>query len=1004
MKLFYAHYPSLEDAFVHRVQTHRHGLARWLVVCASSLLAQRLKERLARQFGAAANFYFMTAGALVSELDRAHPGPVCPLFPQDNLRDFLIKNLLSEPGLDRYPVSRGFVQAVKSSLRDLSDSLAAPEVLDEHLRLAPDSVLQQDGERLAWLNRLYRRYLQAEAAVPGFRPYQQAFERALEQAESSDWLHSFEEIVFYGFYDMTGRQLELFNRLRSLYPVTVFAPYLKHPAYRFAQKFFETNWLGASDADPENADEGKFGALGESGRCLFSSQSGAPADGVHIISAADARGEVFYVAKEILRLVEKEGYQFSDIAVLARSTAPYQDELRRVFKANGIALDASFSYPLAKFPLGVFCLNLFSLAVNGFDRQAVLSVLASPYFKSERKYAWRTQAAKSLVSRDLNQWRDLLPLAAPGDSSLLGWLEQADVRLKELDQVTDWPSGAEQALSFLQQHTDPSAFEGKDGEIFQAVCDKIKSFSFYAAVRPAVQPGELVRELTDALSALSFNEAQAVRGGVTFTDASRARGLQFKAVFLMGMNDKSFPLVTPEDPVLRDYYRYILRDVLGYWINQSLDRSDEERLLFFAAVTAAQQKLYATYVRSSADGKEAVRSLYLTELARACELDLQADDAPRVSGRLSERLAQTDREFLTPKEVSLLFILHPETARPNYQAAGLFNEAVSASLQAAEALRKSGGLGDWDGRVLSGEAIFAAANKKGFSPSGLQELAQCPMKYFWNRGLGLGQPDEPMSRQDFSPDRRGIVYHEILRDFYEELYQKRQTHELFDSAAVEILSRIFDRRCRPDGYRAFGIYPVVWELILQHMKESLTSFVLADLHELESFTPAKFEIKVSAEPSEEIPFRLRGIIDRVDVDEQQQLFRIADYKSSRKAGKDLAEAFFKQLIFQPFLYSWIALRLKELNGYSFDGACLLAIQKGYQRRELSAAEFEQMKERGCGFLKHLAELVRTGTFFINPSDKCAYCPYAAICRRDSFKSLLRARKSEASQSLQEFRQ
>lgn len=1004
MKLFYAPYSSLEDAFIRYArEARRSPLSRWLVVCASSLIAQRLKERLTREWGAAANVYFMTAGALLGELDREAPGAAEPLFPQDNLRDFLIKNLLSEPGLNRYPASRGFVQAVKSSLRDLSDAMADPDVLDEHLRTASDAVLELDGERLAWFNKLYRRYLEAEASVPGFRPYQAAFERALKQAENSPFLRGFEQIVFYGFYDMTGRQLELFRAVRGAYPVTVFAPYQKHPAYQFAKKFFETNWLGS--AGGENAGDGRFGALGPVGACLFSSEKSAPApQGVQIISASDARGEVFFAAKEILRLVEKEGYSFADIAVIARTAAPYQDELRRVCKANCIPLDASFVYPLSKFSLGTFCLNLFSLAASGFDRDTVLAVLASPYFKNPRKYAWRTLAGKSLVSRDFAQWCDLLPQAPQYDPEFLSWLETVKNRLGALDGVSSWAEGAALALEFLQQNTDEAAFAGKDGEIYRAVCDKINSLSHYAAIRARVEPGEWTRELTDALAALAFNEAEAVQGGVTFTDASRARGLQFKAVFLLGLNDKSFPLITPEDPVLRDSYRYVLRDVLGYWINQSLDRSSEERLFFFAAASAAQEKLYALYARLGTDGKETVPSVFLNELARAGELDLQADDAPRVSGRLSEQLAGVENEFLTPKEISLSFALHPQTALANYTAAGLNTPQVQASLLAAEQLARSGALNGFDGQIASGQQVFARENERGFSPSSLQELAQCPLKYFFDKGLRLGDPDEPLSRRELSPDRRGDTYHKILRDFYEELYQKQLTHELFDSAALEYLARVMDKHLPPDGYRVYGIYAVVWELIAQEIRENLSAFVLEDLHQLGPFTPARFEQEVASSPTEEIPFRLRGVIDRIDVDETAKTFRVADYKSSRKGTQNLAADFFKQLTFQPFVYVWIALQLSEWKNYTSAGSCLLSINKGYCRRDLPQSAFEEMRPRATAFLKMLTDFVRGGVFFLSPSDLCTYCPYAAICRRDSFKSLLRARKSAANQALEEARQ
>ena len=431
-------------------------------------------------------------------------------------------------------------------------------------------------------------------------------------------------------------------------------------------------------------------------------------------------------------------------------------------------------------------------------------------------------------------------------------------------------------------------------------------------------------------------------------------------------------------------------------------------MLFFLAATAAQEKFYATYARTGLDGKEAVRSLYVTELARACEIDLEAENAPRVSGRLSERLGQTESAFLTPKEISFSFILSPQTARQNYEQAGLLTAEMTASLEAALELNKNGALGKLDGVIASGAEIFNRENEKGFSPSSLQELAQCPMKYFFAKGIGLAEEDEPLSRQELSPDRRGTVYHAILKDFYETLYRKRLTHELFDAAALEYLSHSFEKNCRPENYRLFGLYPVVWELILQDIWEKLSAFVLEDLHQLGPFTPVCFEREVRTPPTEELPFCLRGVIDRVDVDETAKTFRVADYKSSRKGTKNLTADFFKQLIFQPFIYVWMAvwmaLQLPQWKGYTSAGSCLLSINKGYVRRDLPQSAFEEMRPRAADFLKMLTDFIQRGDFFLCPSDGCKYCPYAAICRRDSFKSLLRARKSAAGQMLEEARQ
>lgn len=999
MKLYYAHYPALENRFVRLVQeTRTNPVDKWLVVCASSFIAQRLQTRLAGELGALANLYFITGSALVSQLDQEAPGDTLPLLPQDHVRDFLIKEILSEPSLKRYTLSHGFVQAVKSSLRDLADSLADPAVLEEHLLSMPDYVLEQDGGRFEWLVHVYKRYLERENSIPGYRSYQTAFERALNQVETSTYLHSFSHIIIYGFYDMPGRQLELTNRIRSFYPITVFAPYEKHPAYAFAQKFFETNWL--RDPEAENAQTAVPLAIGQSGAYVFAGSGSAPGAHVGIVSAPNMSGSIFYLVKEICKRMQA-GQSLADMAVLARNIAPYQEELRRACKANCIALDASFTYPLYKYALGTFCLNLFSLSASGFSRENVLAVFSSPYFKEPHKAAWRRLVSRSLVSRDLSQWEDLLPQTPDFQPETLTWIRGAHEKLEQLGRSQAWTSGVQYALDFLTAYVDETAFEGKDAEIYQKIRETISKINAYAAVRPACHAGELVPEITQALNALTFNEVESVQGGLTVTDVVRGRGLRFKTVFLLGLNDQEFPLVTPEDPILRDYYRYHLRETLGYWINASLDRGDEEKLLFYNAITTATEQLYVLYNRYTTDGKPAVVSLYATELARACELNLRAADAPWVSGQLAERLRACAVSCLTPKELSYRFILSDQAVE-KYQAVGLLTEEKSRTLQAAHLLSQTGPLGAYDGVFSQGEELFKRENTRGFSPSALQELGACPMKYFFKRALRLGEPEEPASRQMLPSNKQGTAYHEILREFYQTLVEKGDLHNLFDTALAAYMQQIVAKHYTRDSYRKFGIYPVVWEIILENICQKLGDFAVKDVHALGDFVPRYFEQEVITTPCARVPFRLRGFIDRIDVNETTKQFCIADYKSTRKGTTDLAKDFFTLLVFQPVLYILMAQQEKTWQAYQTGGSYLLSIDP-YSKRDLSAEEYAAIKDRACAFLQHLTDLVKAGTLFMCPGKTCKYCPYHLLCRKDAFKPLLRAQKSVQHTSLEEAR-
>ncbi len=997
MKLYYAHYPALENRFVRFVRENRaNAVDKWLVVCASSWVSQRLQTRLAQELGLLANMHFITGGALVEYLDQEAPGQTGPLLPQDHVRDFLIKEILSEPGLNRYALSRGFVQAVKSSLRDLTDSLADPAVLKEHILSMPDYVLEQDGGRFAWLINVYERYLERENSIPGYRSYQTAFERALNQVETSSYLKSFSHIVIYGFYDMPGRQLELINRVRSCYETTVFAPYEKHPAYAFARKFFESNWLSSPGAQDANVPTQT--ALAASARHLFAATGSAPSQHVEIVSTPDIKGSIFFVAKEIRKRLQA-GHPLADMAIVARTITPYQDEIRRVFRENCLPLNASFVYPLYKYALGNFCLNLLELESCGFARERVLAVLASPYFKEKNKAAWHRCVNRSLVNRDVAQWKDLFAQTVGTPREVLSWVETAHAQLAQLNLSQAWGEGTQHALEFLDIYVDQNAFEGKDAEIYQAVRETILKINTYQAVRAQCCGEELLPEITQAISGLTFNEVESVANGVTVTDAVRARGLSFKTVFLLGINDQEFPIVSPEDPILRDYYRYQLRDTLGYWINASLERADEEKLLFYNAVTAATEKLYVLYHRYDAAGKPAVPSVYLAELARVCELNLHAANAPRVSGRLLERVRQCDMHLLTPKELSYRVILSPNP-QAGYQKAELLTDERKQQLMAAYTLGKIGGLGAYDGVISQGESLFERENKRGFSPSALQELGACPMKYYFHHALQLGEPEEPASRQGLAANVQGTAYHEILNEFYQELVKKGWLKNLFDQGVAQVMHQTVDRHYNQSSYRIFGIYPVIWEIILENMHQKLCDFAVNDVKELGKFVPRYFEQEVVTEETKAMPMRLRGFIDRMDVDEDNKQFRIADYKSTRKGTTNLAKDFFTRLVFQPVMYILMAQHVKEWKDYKTAGSCLLSIDP-YSKRDLSAEQYAAIAPRAISFLVQLTDFIKTGQFFICPGEVCTYCPYKLLCRKDAFKPLLRAQRSALYKSLEE---
>lgn len=1006
MHVFYGPARALENKFTAYAASLKPGPGRAvLVLCPSGRAAERLRRLLAEKEGFVSNVFFKTFSQLVAELDRETPGAKEPLLPGDALHDYLLKNLLLKPGLDLYRPSRGFVSALRASLRDMADALADPDVLEEHLQTVSDPVLQAETPHLQWLARVYRAYLKEMDGVSGYRSYKTYFEDALKTAAESDYLQSFQEILVYGFYELTGRQLELFNVLRAHYPVSVFWLYAKHPAFAFGRKFFETNILGASAAPEELEEDWSALAAGEAARALFTPQTAPDTPpGLTLACAPDPEGELFFAVKEMLRLHEKEGVPYADMAVTARSLEPYKTLLPDIFEQNGVPLNASFTFGLSARPLGVFVSNLFTLARGGFDRETVLAVVTSPYFK--KKNQWRYLIDESLARRDYSQWTDLVrPSLQYYDPAFLAWLEDVRRKLEFLESPLPWDTLRQAAREFLDENADVSSLSGEEKAVWEAVTQALNGFARYGCAAPKAREGEFLDELFAAFQSAQLNRTFDAPFGVSALDALNLRGLGFKAVFVLGLNEKSFPQVIREDPVLKDYYRRVLRDQLGFWLNQKLERFDEERLLFFCAAEAASDKLYLSFLRADAEGKPLVPSGYLAELARAARTDLTDKSVRYVSGRLSERLKQTDVVWLNPKEVSLSLAQRGADAA-RYAEAGLGGESEAESLAAARQIASSGALGAYDGAVQSGPEIFAAQNAAGFSPSALQDLARCPQKYFLAKGVGLREKDEVFSREELAPDLRGTAYHEILMDYYQNLYEEGLAEQLFPSALQERLEKSLNKKYDAQSYKRFGIYPVIWELILKDIHDKLADFVVKDAGHLGPYAPGVFETQFEKiyPLSPELKIKLKGIIDRIDVDAKNKTFRVIDYKSGKRGGKDLAADMFKRVILQPFIYLVLAQNEKPTQGLAPDGAALLSINKGYDRQELTQEGFEAVRPRADRFLSLLMDLVRRGRFFINPGDHCEYCPYAAVCRKDAFRTLLRARHAPDSRALEEAKQ
>lgn len=1013
-------YDALTDRLLRRL-AELGPTAPCMIVAPSRRMADRL-ERAAVESGLALfDKRFHTFHSLAHALVAESGGPPRRLVSDPVFHDRLVDSLLeAEPELgERFGGAarpRALAGALRSSLRDLIDAGVEPSLLEEHFGA---ELLKDEAEaaRLSALLRLLTAY-EARLERLGVMSSSGLIALAAELAPRSRLLGRLEEILYFGFYDLTGLQLSFFESVVARFPARAFIPYRRaHPAFRFADPFFEEKLL-RFPVEEEGATDPR--ALGGALDGLFAPGvpgAAAPEGALRLLSASGARDELWAVAKEILGLVEEQGYRFDEIGVVARTLEPYRAAAAELFAENGIPCDIAADEPALRQPLAKAALNLLSMRRRDFPAAALEDLVGSPYFigAAPRQVAlYRRLIAHLGIRSGWLQWRklegrlghelELYPESVrnggrgariPAEALDGLWTLVAGLEAELRGALPSWAEGAARARALLARTLQPPVpAERSEREAWDCVQRALDELVLFDLLGRAPDWDEFVEAFEDKLRRAAI--AAPGRRGVRVLGAMDARGESFRALFLIGLKEKLFPRQVQEDPILREPARAALRHPAGHWIARKASGYEEERLLFYLAAASAREKLICVAPRSDESGKAEVPSLYLRELFRAAGRALTADGDDRVPREPLERLRRCAFTRLTPKEASLRLAASGVAPGPYLDAAGGSGALVDEGLAAAERIGGWGEPDSHDGLIGAPHDFLAELRGRGLSSTALEAYTECPFRFYAARVLGLGEKESLSEKGEFTPQARGTIYHRALERFYAAMDGRLgQDHRPQLARAVEETFAEF-------GWRELGVYPLLWESGKRVMSAHLESFVRWDLGELKrlGLTPFARERKLEAPLAARLPAGLEGlslvgVIDRIERDESGRL-RVVDYK--RRTRKEKLEGLIeKGKLLQLPVYAEL---VSQTLGAPLLSAHLLAIEDspettGLAREQSYAGEsWSADRESFLARVSALIEGIAAGRYPIRPADgehgHCSRCEFPSVCRKGHAPSRARA--------------
>ncbi|MBK9308012.1 MAG: exodeoxyribonuclease V subunit gamma [Nitrospira sp.] len=1027
-------HPVLETALVDHLTRAKatDPLAPIGIFVPSTSLADRLRTLLSVEQGVSfLNLHILTfhqlALRLAGEVSGRCPLPrlVDELFFEQLVRHIVRSKLSSQVPLQRIGQSSGTWGALWATIRDLRDADVDPKQVWQSLG---EGYFEEDDQE--WLGALISLYAAVKEAGRTLEAGTQddLAEVLLPLIPTVSFLRSLKHVFYYGFYDLTQVQLSFFGAVSRTKDTTLFFPLEDDPAYAFARRFFDRSiqpLILQDEATIRLEQESTHGAEHPLQLTLRS-----------VIGVEE---ELAVTCRTILDLVETNGYRFDEIGVTARTVDPYSPFLQSLFDRHRIPFQTTASRPLIHEPICKLVLQLASLPLSDFYRGSVLDVVTSPLYKTDlsddlsesyRPDLWKVLVQALHITHGVEEWRRLerashAALIVEEDESPIGSLAIATGVIDLLWQVVSQlmedcshlpsrgtisqmvtayrtlverrlrrPEGAELPAESAQMVHRPLVWDAID-HVWATLLE----------LEPLTEEmtwAEFVELLTHTFERTRIPLRDGSPHGVMVLDVMAARGIPFKALFVLGLNEKVFPRYIREDAFLRDRHRRVLDATLGFKIDEKLTAYEEEMLLFHLLCQATSQRLYLSYQRADETGRMLATSSYIEDARRRFGAHEQPIEV--VPRRVTDRVVQRPliTRFLPPPELTQWMALNGQNPIELVQALGRDVASFQHAHAALDRIEEEGSrLNSFDGMVGAVESHWTRLMDRGVAPTPIERYARCPFQYFASDVLRLEPGRRSISQQ---PDAAlvGTLCHAVLRRCYEQLVQSgwpgvQATDEVKKRAiciSVEQVAADLEAEYRTGHY-------LLWELQKDQIVTLVTAAVEADeaAQAEHPYQPIAFEVDgEGAIPDifDGASLKVRGRIDRLDRHRHSGALRVIDYKFKlgsvmKPEDRNLTQSAVRGSRMQPPFYSCLAVSGQPTARHVQFLFLAPTWPKPIDRSSFDppswASEIGRLIQQS---IKTVIDGVRAGRFFILPDGYCDTCEFRVICRKEHTPTWWRA--------------
>lgn len=643
-------------------------------------------------------------------------------------------------------------------------------------------------------------------------------------------------------------------------------------------------------------------------------------ENIKIFLAKNQYTEIEHIAKEITKLIRDKKLRYKDISIITKNIENYANLTRAIFSRYDIPVFIDEKRELNQNIIIQYLLSIFDIFQKNFSRESVFNYIKTGFCDIEKEDIYKLENYCTKWGIKQNKWKKDFKYEIKDDEKKVEEEYFNELRKKiilpllklkeEIQKEKTAKNITKLIYKFIQENNIEEKIKRKQEELEEkGLIDLSNEYkeSYQIIIEILDEIVTIMQEtkmtidqyyqmITVGLKNSGLGKIPGTQDQVILGDVERSRSHKVKTIFIIGMNDGSFPNIRKEEGFLGDEDREKLKKSGIELAKGTLENLYEDTFNIYKAFTTAEESIYLSYSSSDNEVKSLRPSIYVNKIKRIFPKIIEESDVITPKYDITNIKATYEEllENIAKKSEGEKIDEIWEKVYNYYNSQEIWKQKLESDM---EGLKYTNLPKDIDLKIV--EKLYGNTLKTSISK--LERYRSCPFSYYLQYGLKLKEKEE-LKVQNFDT---GSFMHETIDEFFKKVQEEKIPLSRFLENEEEIKTKIDliveEKLNEGKSYRfkETSKYKVLVarlkRILTKALKYIIESLVYSDFKiegtEVEFDKKGKYKpIKMTLEDGKNI--EIIGKIDRIDTatSDDGKYLRIIDYKSSAK-NIDLNEVY-----------------------------------------------------------------------------------------------------------------